>query len=62
MALMKVHYNDMCVIDQGNAVVFLLLDLSQAFDVIDHDLMLCRLHHYLGILNTALGWVKICGS
>ncbi len=36
----------------------MLLDLSAAFDTVDHAVLLSRLKHYVGIRGSALGWVK----
>ena len=38
--------------------VLVLLDLSAAFDTIDHNIPLQRLEHVIGIKGTALGWFK----
>ena len=43
----------------NNEVVFLtLLDLSAAFDVVDHDIMLDRLQKSQGIHDEVLTWLK----
>ena len=45
-------------IDSGNEVVLVMLDLSAAFDTIDHALLLERLQHRYGIGGTALKWFQ----
>ena len=43
-------------LDDGNISVFALLDLSAAFDTIDHKILLDRLENLYGISGTALSW------
>ena len=43
--------------DEGELSVLVLLDLSAAFDTIDHDISHC-LHHMFGIQGTMLPWVR----
>ena len=40
-----------------------LLDLSGAFDTVDHDILITRLKHRFGITGKALGWIQssLCG-
>ncbi len=49
-----VHIHIMCAIDQGKAEVLVLLDLSTAFDTVDHDMFLYRLNTHLVISGVAL--------
>ena len=35
-----------------------MLDLSAAFDVIDHNILFRRLEHTYGIASSALSWIK----
>ena len=48
-ALMKVHNDIMMSVDNGNCVILVLLDLSAAFDTVNHDLLLSRLEKRFGI-------------
>ena len=38
--------------------MFVLLDLSAAFDTIDHSILLHRLEHYVGFGGTVPGWLE----
>ena len=44
--------------DNGKVTALTLLDLSAAFDTIDHSILLQRLHRYFGISGPALRWFK----
>ena len=57
-ALLRVLNDVLCSSDCGNVTLLVLLDLSAAFDVIDHDLLLDRLHTEAGIAGTALSWFR----
>ncbi len=57
-ALLRVHNDIMQAIDDKGAVVLLLLDLSAAFDTVDHQILLTRLSTHLGIEGSALNWFR----
>ena len=57
-ALMRVHNDIMISLDNGNSVILVLLDLSAAFDTVNHDLLLSRLEKRFGITGTVLNWFK----
>jgi len=44
--------------DSGHATLLVLLDLSAAFDTIDHDILISRLQHSFGISGPVLSWLK----
>ena len=44
--------------DQGRVSILSLLDLSAAFDTIDHSILLERLHTTFGISGSALQWLR----
>ena len=55
---MKVHNDIVSAIDNQSYVILLLLDLSAAFDTIDHKILLQRLSCRFGINGKALCWLK----
>ena len=58
MALLKVVNDLVCDIDKGNVSFLTMLDLSAAFDTIDHDILFNRLASIFGINDSALNWLK----
>ncbi|KAK3754752.1 hypothetical protein QZH41_000065 [Actinostola sp. cb2023] len=55
-ALLKVHDDVLRALDRQQSVLLLLLDLSSAFDTVDHNILLDRLSRRFGITGTALNW------
>ena len=43
--------------DVGQVTLLGLLDLSAAFDTVDHDILINRLRISFGVRGTALGWI-----
>ena len=44
--------------DDGKITALVLLDLSAAFDTVDHKILLSHLQYHLGIHDIALDWCK----
>ena len=57
-ALINVHNDILSALDAGSSVIFLMLDLSAAFDTIDHDIIFSRLCNIYGITGDALDWFR----
>uniref|UniRef100_A0A8C6L1N7 Reverse transcriptase domain-containing protein n=1 Tax=Nothobranchius furzeri TaxID=105023 RepID=A0A8C6L1N7_NOTFU len=57
-ALLMVFNDTFLACDMDNDVVLLLLDLSAAFDTVDHEVLLDRLQHWVGITGQALQWLR----
>ena len=57
-ALVRVHNDIFVAIDKRHCVMLLLLDLSAAFDTVDHDILLTRLHSKYSISGIALEWFR----
>ena len=55
-ALIKVHNDIATAIDSGHSVILVLLDLSAAFDTVDHTILIRRLSTRFGIRGGALDW------
>ena len=57
-ALLRVHNDIMIALDARKDVVLVMLDLSAAFDTLDHNILLNRLQHHFGITGTVLDWFR----
>ena len=57
-ALLRVQNDILCSIDKGKHVFLILLDLSAAFDTVDHSILLAFLHDFIGLSGTALNILR----
>ena len=57
-AMVKILDDMYGYLERDEAVVLLLLDLSSAFDTIDHTILLAKLKSSYGIQGTALKWIR----
>ena len=57
-ALVKVHNDILCAVDNNDSVVPLLLDLSAAFDTVDHSILLSRLALRFGVNFQVIAWIE----
>lgn len=55
-ALLRVHNDILRAMDNKNSVVMVLLDLTAAFDTVDHAILIDRLQHVVGLQGTVLKW------
>ena len=56
-ALLKVTSDALIAADQGMITVLGMLDLSAAFDCVDHQIFVTRMELTFGINSVALGWI-----
>jgi hypothetical protein len=57
-AVLRVLSDILAAVDKGDVAVLILLDLSAAFDTVDHDILLQRLHRTFGIDSAVLQWFR----
>ncbi|XDV31632.1 hypothetical protein PO909_002599 [Leuciscus waleckii] len=57
-ALLKVTNDILLSADAGHLTILILLDLTAAFDTINHSILLSRLESSLNITGTALSWLQ----
>ena len=57
-AILKVHTDIMNALNMKKDVILVTLDLSAAFDTLDHNVLLHRLEHRFGVTGTVLKWFR----
>ena len=57
-ALLKIHNDILVAMNRQHVVLLVLLDLSAAFDTVEHSILFSRLSNSFGIRVTALRWFK----
>ena len=57
-ALLKITNDHLLSADSGHLNILILLDLTAAFDTINHSILLSRLQTSLNITGSALSWLK----
>jgi len=62
-AVLKVITDVLQAADRGEVTLLCMLDLSAAFDTVDHEILLDRLRRSYGVDGTALSWTEsfLCG-
>ena len=56
--LLKISSDMFDAVESGCVTVSVALDLSAAFDTIDHSVLIRRLQHTFGVNSAALDWLK----
>ena len=59
IALVRVHHDILKAVDDNKSVILLLLDLSAAFDAVDHTILVSRLAKRFVIRDAALNWFRL---
>ncbi len=57
-ALLRIQNNLVEAVDVGSSAVLVLLNLSAAFDTLDHTILLKRLEIHYSITGTVLEWFR----
>jgi len=57
-AVLKVVSDFLLAADRCVVTLLSLLDMSSAFDTVDHDILIQRLHHSFGLRDEVLSWIK----
>ena len=57
-AVMKVYNDLLMAADRGQVSALCVLDLTAAFDTVDHDLLILRLERQFGLRGVVLQWFR----
>ena len=57
LAILEVQDRILNILDSGDCCVGIFMDLSKAFDTLDHDILLSKLRNY-GVRGVALDWFR----
>ena len=60
-AVLRVLSDILQAVDRGDLAALILLDLTAAFDTVDHDILLQRLKVSIGFTDVALRWLQSDG-
>ena len=58
-ALLRVFNYIFSTTDSGDCVILVLLDLTAAFDTVDHEILITHLKQWVGIRGLALEWFRL---
>ncbi len=57
-AMLHKHNDILTALDQDKSVLIVCMDLSAAFETVDHDILLNRIKKRIGITHTCLKWFR----
>ena len=57
-ALLKVQNDILINMDNGEVTLLVMLDMSAAFDTIDHNILIYTLKNDFGVVDNALKWFR----
>ena len=57
-ALVLVQNDILKALDRRHGVILILLNMSAAFDTVDHDVLVTRLVQRFGVAGCAIAWIK----